>query len=395
MGENTNIMTKAEQNKIDKMNKDNGKLFVIAVGISDYDNKADNLNNCCTDAKSIHDTFKTKEYFNMDSSSILVTSDVERTSKSALIDRINACNNFIDDNTNIIFYYSGHGCNIDDQFHFWVSDSNTTNNNTISIKELTDILTNLNGGHHKSITILVDACQQTIRHHKGLESYSDKFIREYIKSASGLGIIYSCSKGEYSLDEFNGQKISVFTYLILQALNGNSSALDVNLLTFSSLYNFLQLESRKTSREYIQINQHPIATFDGNAIVYSYIPAEYIHDGNIKIEAETYNAIFESEMAYLQNTSGLLYIEKCLSVKHNNKCYSPAPYIPFISEVCEELKEHNYLNLMDIEDIFARATTYLTLIDMDSSDTLKPALKKEIIDDISTLNDILDDIYEN
>ena len=50
--------------------------------------------------------------------------------------------------------------------------------------------------------------KQQISHSKGLEKQSLKFLDEYIDDAKGLGIIYSCSKGEYSLDELIGHSIS-------------------------------------------------------------------------------------------------------------------------------------------------------------------------------------------
>ena len=65
-------MNKAEQIKYSKRKKLIGKLFVIAVGINEYRLKGDNLNNCCTDAKVIFHTLKSKEYFRMDDNSVLI-----------------------------------------------------------------------------------------------------------------------------------------------------------------------------------------------------------------------------------------------------------------------------------------------------------------------------------
>lgn len=93
------------------------------------------------------------------------------------------------------FYYSGHGCNIDDTFHFWVSDSESSVKNVISINEVTDILSGMNKGRYKSITILIDACQQQISHSKGLEKQSPKFLDEYIDDAKGLGLFIHAVKG--------------------------------------------------------------------------------------------------------------------------------------------------------------------------------------------------------
>lgn len=250
-------MNKAKQISHDKRKKLIGKLFVIAIGINEYKSKGDNLNNCCTDAKTIFETLKSKDYFLMDDNSILVTSDINCTEKQSILDSIKDCDKFIDESTNIIFYYSGHGCNINDIFYFWVSDSELPAKNVISIEDIIDILSSMNEGKYKSITILIDACQQQINYSKSLGKQSPNFLDEYIDNAKGLGIIYSCSKGEYSLDEFNKHNVSVFTYLILQALNGHIDAVNANCLTFNKMYEFLQLESRKISRENIHIKQHP------------------------------------------------------------------------------------------------------------------------------------------
>ena len=72
-------MNKAEQIRYSKRKKLIGKLFVIAIGINEYKLKADNLNNCCTDAKAIFETFRSKDYFLLDDNSILVTSDTNNT----------------------------------------------------------------------------------------------------------------------------------------------------------------------------------------------------------------------------------------------------------------------------------------------------------------------------
>lgn len=148
-------MNKAERIRYDKRKKLIGKLFIIAIGINEYKLKTDNLNNCCTDAKSIFETFKSKDYFSMDDNSILLTSDTNHTEIQSILDSIKSCDKFIDERTNIIFYYSGHGCNINDTFHFWVSDSELPAKNVISIDDLTGILSGMNGGKYKSITILI------------------------------------------------------------------------------------------------------------------------------------------------------------------------------------------------------------------------------------------------
>lgn len=387
-------MNKAEQIKYNKRKELIGKLFVIAVGINEYKIKGDNLNNCCTDAEAVFDTFKSKEYFWTDDNSVLITSDTCNTEKQSILESIKVCDEFIDENTNIIFYYSGHGCNINDTFHFWVSDSELPAKNVISIDEVTNILSGMNNGEYKSITILVDACQQQISHSKGLEKQSYKFLDEYIDNAKGIGIIYSCSKGEYSLDEFNGHNISVFTYLIMQALNGHIDATDANCLTFNKLYEFLQLESRKISRENIQINQHPQYFFQGKDIVYSYIPDDFLQVKDIKINICTYDEIFEKAMFNLQNIASLVYYGECLIVESCDDANKEEPSEKFIREVCEELSRSKLLDKNWYSEILSKAFAYLNLVELDATESFQTSIKLQIIDDVNELYDKLDIIYE-
>lgn len=388
-------MNKAEQIRYSKRKNLIGKLFVIAVGINKYRLKGDNLNNCCTDAEVVFNTLKSKEYFRMDDNSVLITSDTCNTEKQSILESIKDCDGFIDEKTNIFFYYSGHGCNIDDTFHFWVSDSESSVKNVISINEVTDILSGMNKGRYKSITILIDACQQQISHSKGIEKQSPKFLDEYIDDAKGFGIIYSCSKGECSLDEFNGHSVSVFTYLIVQALNGHIDAVNANFLTFNKMYEFLQLNSRKISRENIQINQHPQCFFSGKDIVYAYIPNDFLQDKEIAIEIPTYDDDgFMNIMFDLQNVTALLYYEKCLIVESSDGANRDNPSEKFIREVCEELSRNEILQEYQYSEILSEAFTYLNLIHLNSTESLPDLLKKQMINDVMMLYNELYTIYE-
>lgn len=387
-------MNKAKQISHDKRKKLIGKLFVIAIGINEYKSKGDNLNNCCTDAKTIFETLKSKDYFLMDDNSILVTSDINCTEKQSILDSIKDCDKFIDESTNIIFYYSGHGCNINDIFYFWVSDSELPAKNVISIEDIIDILSSMNEGKYKSITILIDACQQQINYSKSLGKQSPNFLDEYIDNAKGLGIIYSCSKGEYSLDEFNKHNVSVFTYLILQALNGHIDAVNANCLTFNKMYEFLQLESRKISRENIHIKQHPQIFFEGKDIVYAYIPDDFLQNKDTEISVYTYDESFMNVMFNLQNAASLVYYAKALSVENSCDANVEVPSEKFIRQVCEELSGIKLLDKYWYSEILSKAFAYLNLIQLESTESLQPSVKMQIIADVTRLYDDLDDIYD-
>lgn len=387
-------MTKAEQINQEKRDRAIGSIFLIAVGINQYDPTVGNLQNCCTDANLVFDTIKNKDYFPMNDKSFLLTSDKEPTQKQHILERIKACEAFIDDRTNIVLFFSGHGCNINDTFHFIVSDSMPPLVNLISIDEITDILTHMNNGAYKSITILIDACQTQIKHNKGLENRSKNFINEYIDNAKGIGIIYSCSKGEFSHNEFNGEKVSVFTSLLLSALNGYTDAVDANYLTFNKLFNFLQLESRRISKANSQIEQHPQSFFQGNDIVYAYIPDEQLDNEKIKISIQTYDDLFASALSCLQNAASLAYYGGGLDIENGDDVFSNAPSEQFIRQVCEELYRMRLLDFYGYSDILSHAFAYFNLIQFESADTLQPFVKMQIINDVTSLSDILYDIHD-
>lgn len=387
-------MTKAEQINIEKRAKAIGSIFLIAVGINQYDRSVGNLQNCCTDASTVFNTVKNKEYLPMSDNSLLITSDKNPTGKQALLDQINACSAFINEHTNIVLYYSGHGCNIHDTFHFVVSDSIFPFENLISIDEITDILTRMNQGRYKSVTVLIDACQTQPKQLKGLEKQSKNFVSEYIDNARGLGIIYSCSKGEFSLNEFNKERVSVFTFLLLNALNGCTDAVDANYLTFNKLYEYIQLESRRISKANNQIKQHPQQFFWGNDIVYAYIPDNHLTTENKKISIQTYDDSFEEILYKLQYAAFLVWYEAPLIIENDDDAYSNIPSEKFIRQVCEALSREGVLDYSHCSNVLSSAFTYYYRIRKESSDALQPSFKMQIIDDVTDLYNALHDIRD-
>ena len=388
-------MTKAEQINLEKRDRAIGNIFLIAIGINQYDPTVGNLQNCCTDATKVFDTIKSKVYFPMNENSILITSDNDPTQKQPILDRIRTCDTFIDAQTNIVFYFSGHGCNINDTFHFIVSDSTLPSENLISIDEITDILNQMNMGINKSITILIDACQTQLTQHKGLENRSKNFVNEYIETAKGIGIIYSCSKGEFSVNSFIKEKVSVFTHLLLQALNGYTGALDSNYLTFHKLYEYLQLESRKISKANKDIiSQHPQQSFQGNDIVYAYIPDDQLTNEQVKISIQTYDDSFASALGCLQNAAALAYYDGGLSIENDDDVFSDVPSERFIRQACEELSRMSLLDCNGYPKILSLAFTYFNLMQLESADTLQPSTKMKIIHDVISLADTLYDIHD-
>ena len=267
------MATKAEYIATEKKRRLIGNNLLISVGINKYANPDDCLNNCESDAQQVYLAFKETKSLGMHPASIMILSkdDGSSTSKETLLNTISDTVKKVENNTNIVFFYSGHGCRSGNQFCFVVSDAMITKD------ELTNCLFEAIGEKQVSISIIVDACQTIDNNTKSLDGKSDKYVFAYLKNSLGIGTIYSCKKGEYSLDVFNDKCVSVFTSFLLDALKGYSEALDGGYLTFDSMYKYIEEASFKASRECTQISQHPVREFEGNEIFYGYFDKESIN----------------------------------------------------------------------------------------------------------------------
>lgn len=378
-------MTKAEEIRVNKVRKNIGKTFLISIGIDVYEKENDELDNCCSDAKLIFDVVEKKDYFQMDDNSILITSDnsSEVTKKQALLDAIGGCERYITPETNILLFYSGHGCSIQGVFNFCVTDTIlNAGKNLISITCLQELLLNFNGGKHGSVTILIDACQTVVPHQKKLGDQSDKFINEYVSDVKGVGIIYSCGKGEYSLDTYNGYNNSVFTYLLEIALSGHEKALDSNLLTFHSLRDFLMVESRRISRENVQIEQHPEISFQGEDIVYAYIPEDMvIRDSIDNVVCHEKDISFEDEcIAALDE-----FMFQCNSLNQELSigCFDDIHNLAQARDLCWEISDRL---IDDWEEVLTALQYYCIQIEKGKKLKLSEKEKQQLLDDFWRLN---------
>lgn len=387
-------MGNLNKKQIEKLEEKIGSIFLIAIGIDDYKLKGDRLDNCCTDAEMIYKTFSSNDYFRLNPNSLLITSEKSKTDKSSLLASIGKCDEYIDDYTNIIFYYSGHGCNSEGVFHFFVTDSVEPDIDLLSVNEVIDELNKLNGGRRKSITLFIDACQTIINHSKGLNTFSFKMLKDYIDKVKGLGVIYSCEKGESSLDAFNKENMSVFTKLLIQALNGCVEALDGNYLTFSKMYDYLKNESEKISKENAQINQHPQILFSGNDIIYARISDDKIRHQRDEIIIPQYDDIFMDLMYNLANICRLLTYGKDILLSNSEELYEPGVKEKLIREVCADMSGRELLTMADYSIVITQAFFYWNELNNASADQISTSTKKKIVSDLEELVINLDNIYD-
>ncbi|MBQ6889024.1 MAG: caspase family protein [Lachnospiraceae bacterium] len=335
-------MTKAERIKKEKKQKAIGENCLFAVGINKYLQNQDCLDNCEQDATLVHNVFAKSNFLAMSTDSCLLISDDEaKTSKKAILDMLHERKGQFKKDKNIIFYYSGHGCTIDGEFYFFVSDSEKNAETMISLKELLESLKELYSGDRGSITVLIDACCERVGNKKGLQVQSDNYVLKYLKMAKGMGVIFSCTEGEYSLDCFNNQEISVFTSFLLDALKGQARALDGNFLTFASLYKYIEEQSNLVSMSNSQIKQHPTCLFEGKNIIYAIVDDEDIKTEQEKHQVFSFREKIEEALSELRFQISSAIIEKCIVIGSGEDGFNPSQNCVYM--VCKELKKMGYL----------------------------------------------------
>ena len=374
-------MTKAERIKKEKQQKAIGENCLLAVGINKYLQNEDSLDNCEQDATLVYDAFAKSDFLAMSTESrLLISDDESKTSKKAILGILDEMKGKFKKDKNIIFYYSGHGCTIDGEFYFFVSDSKKVAESMISLNELLDGLMKLYSDESGSITVLIDACCERVGNKKGLQEKSDNYVLKYLKMAKGMGVIFSCTEGEYSLDCFNNQEISVFTSFLLDALNGQARALDGKFLTFMSMYKYIEEQSNLASMRNSQIKQHPTCRFEGNEIVYA-----ILDDEDIRIEPQKHNIFsfqekIEVALSELRFQISSVIIEKCIVIENDEDGFHPSQNCVYV--VCKELQRLGYL-YCGWEKTFNDLYYYSTMFENGMDITIPYSIQKMFLEDMN------------
>lgn len=144
--------------------------------------------------------------------------------------------------TELIFYYAGHGYpDIDNKSPYLMPiDVNSSNlNSAISLKDLYKKLSETNA---KKITVIIDACFSGGGRNQGLLTARSVRIQPKEESAMGNMVVFSASKGEQTALPFPSQKHGLFTYFLLKKLQESKGAVSYGEL-FDYLKNMVGVES--------------------------------------------------------------------------------------------------------------------------------------------------------
>ena len=215
-------------------NVQKSRLFVLAVGVDKYTDKAvAPLSGCVADAKAFADTSKQYAgdlYINM-FDKILVDKDV--TQKN-LLNSIREFGLAVEPDDVFILYLAGHGItHTDGEYYFIPYDFKSKGNNPVVEYGVSkwDIISALSTVKAENITVILDTCNsasfgsQKKPSEEELLRMSKQSIIEKMGALSGFDLITACTSAQVAVDNFKGH--GVFTYCLLDGIKG-AADLDQN-----------------------------------------------------------------------------------------------------------------------------------------------------------------------
>ena len=255
------------QNIIYQSNENLPDCYVLTIGINKYKNESLNLNYAKPDAKAFSNVIKkhSKNLFNSMTFYNLI--DNEAT-KEHIINAINDIASKAKPKDVFMFYYAGHGSMIGTDFYFIPT-------NCIRIYDLTDLTDNALDAEYmqkkfslikalKQVLIL-DACQSggatEVLAQRG--AVKEKAIAQLSRSA-GIHVLASAGSEQFAV-EFKSLGHGLFTYILLDALNGSAdgSPLD-GKITVYELKSYLDDQVPEYTSKFKGVRQYPYSYSGGN-----------------------------------------------------------------------------------------------------------------------------------
>tara|TARA_Y100001937_G_C7101902_1_gene322959 strand:- start:68 stop:1543 length:1476 start_codon:yes stop_codon:yes gene_type:complete len=234
-----------------------GKAVVLAIGIDDYDESVGfpRLKTCSADAQAVYNAFQDVWQLNCDNDrSVLLTSKSKsKPSRGHIIRTLQRFTGRIDEEDLLIFYYSGHGHKLDgtDDLLLVPQDAYDDQDQDAFVP-FSMIRDELEKSPAKNKLIILDACLSGPNVGRKIvpSRVSAKLLKEYLKDTQGLAIISSSAHDQPSHTKSPNPGLSLFTYYLDRALNGQKEALRDGYLTLTSLMEYISTEVTKKAREY-------------------------------------------------------------------------------------------------------------------------------------------------
>lgn len=208
-----------------------GKRWAVLVGINAYidTNHFGTLHMSVGDAKKIREALIAGG-FEQDKIHLLTDEEERKPNREEIMAELQAVASATDDDDLLLFYFSGHGIEKDGVSYLIPQNGKgiISDQNGVSMWEVKEIIEHANA---RAKVIILDACHSGADiPAKSSRRMSKAFIQNVFEQAMGMAILSSCTRGQSSY-EWTEKQCSVFTYYLLEALQGQADSAGKGFVT--------------------------------------------------------------------------------------------------------------------------------------------------------------------
>jgi len=185
-------------------------------------------------------------YFKTDATSGAMNTEIDRVCE--LIKRMGP-------ETELIFYYAGHGFPNEQTYAPYLIPVDVNAANLNSAIQLKDVYKKLGSAGAKKVTVILDACFSGGGRNQGLLAARGVRIKPKDEELTGNMVVFSASSGEQTASPYHDQKHGIFTYYLLKKLQETKGT-----ISFGELDTYLRNQVGISS---IRVNgkvQDPVTT---------------------------------------------------------------------------------------------------------------------------------------
>jgi len=213
----------------------------LFIGINEYtDNGISNLTVCKEDIYNFY-TLLTNHNFEKDKIKTLISNPSDSVfgspSRANILSGLNSLSDSAGENDLLLFYFSGHGLLYKESAYLLPCDTRTNSiiDTAITIDKVKKIIKK---SAAKAKVIIFDACHSGLFMGKSTNKMPQEFLINVFEEAEGLAILSSCKQDEVSW-EWQDKKMSVFTYFLLEGLQGKADFEEKGFITLSDINRYL------------------------------------------------------------------------------------------------------------------------------------------------------------
>ncbi|RKP44486.1 caspase family protein [Cohnella endophytica] len=231
--------------------------YSLSIGIDEYHNfnptpYAEN------DAREFNAVME--KVFSVESSNLILGNRVTYTTVKSEIEKIASK---LDEEDRFIFFYAGHGVNINGIPHICMLDSNRDFENTWH--DVTEFMKLISDSGCQKIIFFLDACESTINYTArklGVTKFSWDERKELLEN-SNYCTVFSSTSHKGVADVMIDQKHGIWSYYLLKALCGEDKLAldDENCLTNFTLKNYLHHTVKKHCKKDSTLDMQYTATW--------------------------------------------------------------------------------------------------------------------------------------